>query len=83
MTICQSSVTFRTCRQMDCRSRVNKNGVNFQISSFGQISRRPPPAKPQPIAKGSAPHSPAMSAGMPTPAPTSAPAYGPATSPVR
>ena len=36
------------------------------MSSFGQTSRRPPPAKPQPTAKGSAPNSPATSAGSAT-----------------
>ena len=42
------------------------NGEKCQIASFGQTSRRPPPAKPQPTAKGSAIHSPATAAGMPT-----------------
>ena len=46
-------------RHADRCSLVTKNGEKRQISSFGQISRRPPPAKPQPTAKGSAPNSPA------------------------
>ena len=39
------------------------NGEKCQMASFGHSSRRPPPANPQPTANGSAPHSPAMSAG--------------------
>ena len=62
---------------------VNTNGEKCQIASFGQSSRRPPPANPQPMAKGSAMNSPAPSGGMPTSAPTVAPAYGPAISPAR
>ena len=34
-------------------------GEKLQMSSFGQASRRPPPAKPQPMANGRAPNSPA------------------------
>ena len=55
-----SSATPRRC------SPVKTNGEKCQIDSFGQSSRRPPPAKPQPTANGSAPHSPAPSGGMPT-----------------
>ena len=79
----QSISNRRTSRQT-CRCRPVKNsGENCQIASFGQISRRPPPANPQPTAKGSAIHSPAMNGGMPTMTPTMAPAYGPASSPAR
>ena len=53
-----------------CQARrgrlVKTNGEKCQIASFGHSSRRPPPAKPQPMAKGSAIHSPAKSGGMPT-----------------
>ena len=45
---------------------VKTNGEKCQIASFGHSSRRPPPAKPQPTAKGSAIHSPATSGGRPT-----------------
>ena len=55
----------RTSRQTWRWSSVKKNGEKCQIASFGQISRRPPPAKPHPTAKGSATHSPARAAGMP------------------
>ena len=60
-----------------CRS-VKTNGEKCQMSCFGHSSRRPPPAKPQPTAKGSA----AELAGEQrrqrrTSRPTSAPAYGP------
>ena len=58
------------------------NGEKRQMASFGQSSRNPPPAKPQPMAKGKAMISPLASGGRPTSAPTAAPAYGPATSPV-
>ena len=62
----QSIWNRRTSRQtLRCRS-VKNSGEKCQIASFGQISRRPPPAKPQPIAKGRAIHSPAMIGGMPT-----------------
>ena len=45
---------------------VKTNGEKCQIASFGHSSRRPPPAKPQPTAKGSATHSPVKSGGRPT-----------------
>ena len=45
---------------------MKKSGEKCQIASFGQSSRRPPPAKPQPTAKGSATHSPANSGGSPS-----------------
>ena len=61
--ICQSTDMRRSSRHAVRWSVVTKNGVKRQISSFGQISRRPPPANPQPTAKGSAPYSPASSAG--------------------
>ena len=41
------------------------NGEKCQIASFGQSSRRPPPAKPQPMANGRAPNSPLKSGGRP------------------
>ena len=56
---------------------MNTNGVNCQIASFGQASRRPPPAKPQPTAKGSAMNSPAISAGVPTSTPDERAGVGP------
>ena len=59
-TICQA----RRCRL------VKTNGEKCQIASFGQSSRRPPPAKPQPTAKGRAMNSPSTSGGTPTSAPT-------------
>ena len=46
---CQSIWNRLTSRQTLRWSLVKKNGEKRQISSFGQISRRPPPAKPQPI----------------------------------
>ena len=55
-TICQA----RRCRL------VKTNGEKCQIASFGQSSRRPPPAKPQPTANGSALNSPLPSGGRPT-----------------
>ena len=68
-----------------CQTRrgrlVKTNGEKCQMASFGQSSRRPPPAKPQPTAKGSAMISPVASGGRPTSAPTIAPAYGPAIEP--
>ena len=45
---------------------VKTNGEKCQIASFGHSSRRPPPAKPQPTAKGSAINSPVTSGGRPT-----------------
>ena len=60
---CQSISKRRTSRQA-CRCRpVKKNGEKCQIASFGQISRKPPPANPQPIANGRAIHSPRKAAG--------------------
>ncbi len=53
-------------RQADLWSEVTKNGEKRQISFLGQTSRSPPPANPQPMAKGSAPHSWTMSGGKPT-----------------
>ncbi len=79
----QSACTLLNMRQMCRCSLVNTNGEKCQISSFGQASRSPPPANPQPTAKGRAMYWPAMSAGAPTSVPTSAPAYGPAMSPAR
>jgi len=74
MSTTQSICSRRTNRQTyRCRS-VKKSGEKCQIASFGQSSRKPPPAKPQPIAKGSAIHSPATMAGIPTMEPTMAPA---------
>ena len=62
----QSIWNRRTSRQtLRCRS-VKNSGEKCQMASFGQISRRPPPAKPQPTAKGRAIHSPAITGGMPT-----------------
>ena len=55
-----ASATARRCRL------VKTNGEKCQMASFGHSSRRPPPAKPQPTAKGSAIHSPATSGGRPT-----------------
>ncbi len=46
--------------------RVKTNGEKCQIASFGHSSRRPPPANPQPTAKGSAMNSPLASGGSPT-----------------
>ncbi len=37
---------------------VKMNGEKCQMASFGQTSRMPPPAKPQPTANGNAAHSP-------------------------
>ena len=64
-------------RQMRRCRLVKTNGEKCQMSGFGQSSRSPPPAKPQPTAKGSEPYSPANSGGRPHITPTSAPAYGP------
>ena len=74
----QSIWNRRTSRQtLRCRS-VKKSGEKCQIASLGQISRRPPPAKPQPTANGSAIHSPATTRRDARPStPTMAPAYGP------
>src|SRR5687768_4338265 len=44
----QSSWNLRIRFQNDLWSLVTKNGEKRQISSFGQTSRKPPPAKPQP-----------------------------------
>jgi hypothetical protein len=71
----------RTIAQARFGKPVKTNGEKCQIASFGQSSRRPPPAKPQPTAKGSAIHSRAKSGGRPISAPIVAPAYGPAMSP--
>ena len=50
-----------------CQARrgrpVKTNGEKCQMASFGQSSRRPPPAKPQPTAKGRAMNSPVTSGG--------------------
>ena len=74
MSTTQSICSRRTNRQTyRCRS-VKKSGEKCQMASFGQSSRKPPPAKPQPIAKGRAIHSPATIAGIPTMEPTMAPA---------
>ena len=62
----QSIWNRRTSRQTLRWRSVKKSGEKCQIASFGQISRRPPPANPQPTANGSAIHSPAMSGGIPT-----------------
>ena len=43
--------------QMRRGSAEKTNGEKCQMASFGQSSRRPPPANPQPTANGSAPHS--------------------------
>ena len=63
-------------------SAVKTNGEKCQIASFGQSSRRPPPANPQPTAKRQRdePRRWRAAAG-PTISPTMAPAYGPAMSP--
>src|SRR2546428_6081090 len=68
------------CHARRC-SVVNTNGEKSPNASFGHSSRRPPPAKPQPTAKGSAIHSPLKSGGTPTFAPPAAPADVPATPP--
>ena len=54
----------RSIRQARRWRPVKTNGEKCQIASFGQSSRRPPPAKPQPTAKGSAMNSPATSGGQ-------------------
>ncbi len=82
-TICQSISKRRTIRQMLRGTSPSANGEKRQMASFGQASRMPPAAKPQPTAKGSAAHSRAMMAGVPSIAPTSAPPQGPVTSPAR
>ena len=80
---CQSNLKLRTIRHRYLGRSPKTNGENFQIASLGQASRRPPAAKPQPTAKGRAPHSLAMSPGVPIRTPTSAPPHGPVTSPAR
>ena len=50
----QSIWNRRTSRQTWRWRSVKKSGEKCQMASFGQISRRPPPAKPQPIANGRA-----------------------------
>jgi hypothetical protein len=65
-----------------CRS-VKNSGEKCQMASFGHSSRSPPPAKPQPMAKGSAAHSPAKRRRQAHHGPTMAPAYGPASRPAR
>ena len=80
---CQSIWKPRTIFQARRWMPVKTNGEKCQIASFGHSSRRPPPAKPQPMAKGSAAISPPKSGGRPTSAPTVAPAYGPAMRPAR
>ena len=80
---CQSTFTDRIiCQARRCRL-VNTNGENCQSTSFGHSSRRPPPANPQPMAKGRAMNSPEKSGGMPTITPTVSPAYGPSIRPAR
>ena len=56
---CQSIWSVRIVRQTRRCSEVKTNGEKCQMSCFGHSSRSPPPAKPQPTAKGSAPNSPA------------------------
>ena len=66
---CQSSWRLRTSRQADWCSFVTKNGEKRQISSFGQISRRPPPANPQPDRERQRAELAGEQGGSPTPAP--------------
>ena len=61
----------------------NTKGEKFQMSCLGHASRRPPPAKPQPTAKNTAPYSPNARAGRLARPPTIAPVYGPAMRPAR
>ena len=63
------------------QAREDERARSARSLPSGQSSRRPPPAKPQPIAKGRAISSPPTSGGKPTRVPTVAPAYGPAISP--
>src|SRR5437660_8902557 len=63
-TTCQSTCRLRSIFHARPGKLVSTNGEKCQIASFGQSSRRPPPAKPQPTAKGSAPHSPMPSGGI-------------------
>ena len=54
---CQSTFSDRSICQTRRGRLVKTNGENCQSTSFGQSSRSPPPAKPQPIAKSGATNS--------------------------
>ena len=71
---CQSIRNRPASRQVCRRRAVTSNGLTCQIASFGDSSRSPPPANPQPTMTMIAIHSPAIRAGSPTRPPTMAPA---------
>ena len=71
---CQSTCIVRMLHQIRRCRLVNTNGEKRQMSGFGHSSRSPPPANPQPTAKGSEPNSPAKIGGSPHIRPTTAPA---------
>ena len=63
-TNCQSIWNRRTIFQTRRGSAEKTNGEKRQMASFGQSSRSPPPAKPQPTANGSACPSDTISGGQ-------------------